>query len=522
MSSITNSIKDFKMEINQDFINKAERLKPALIEKLVKPKKIINIKMGKNDWKVIDTKSIDEISNISLGKGDSICIDFGNHQVGYVSFKIKPIGSPPDAPAHLKIKLGETLCEIGEDSSTYNGGISSSWIQEETMHIDILPDEINMKRRYAFRYLEIKVLDTSPKYKVIIENVYCNFVSSVDMSEVDYLSNIDDDLIQIDKIALKTMQDCMQTVFEDGPKRDRRLWIGDLRLQAITNYETFKNNDLVKRCLYLFAGLTQNKGQVGACLFIEPKLLVDDTALFDYSLFFISCLHDYYEATKDMEVLRELWAVAYLQAKLALERVGTNDVVYDSDDWWCFLDWNEGLNKQAGAQGVLIYTLKQAHRLAIVLGDSEKKEELEYEINRVVQGAKNHLWDEKQGFFVSGSEKQVSWISQIWCILADVFDKETNTKILDNLLDNPPAIDIVTPYAYHHLVECLILNNRREKALECIRGYWGEMVKDGADCFWELYNPNDKFVSPYGSRIINSYCHAWSCTPSYFIRKYFV
>ncbi len=74
-----------------------------------------------------------------------------------------------------------------------------------------------------------------------------------------------------------------------------------------------------------------------------------------------------------MEVLRELWAVAYLQAKLALERVGTNDVVYDSDDWWCFLDWNEGLNKQAGAQGVLIYTLKQAHRLAIVLGDSEKR-----------------------------------------------------------------------------------------------------------------------------------------------------
>ncbi|MDV9933140.1 sugar hydrolase [Clostridioides difficile] len=367
MSNITNSIKDFRMEINQDFIDKAEKLKPILIEKLIKPKQIVNIKMGKNDWEVIDTKSIDEISNISLGKGESICIDFGNHQVGYVNFKIKPIGSPPDAPTHLRIKLGETLCEIGEDSSTYKGSISSSWIQEETMHIDILPDKINMKRRYAFRYLEIKVLDTSPKYKVIV----------------------------------------------------------------------------------------------------------------------------------------------------------INGVVYDSDDWWCFLDWKEGLNKQAGAQGVLIYALKQAHKLAIILGDNEKKEELEYEIDRVVQGAKNHLWDEKQGFFVSGSEKQVSWISQIWCVLADVFDKETNTKILDNLLDNPPDMDIVTPYAYHHLVECLILNNRKEKALECIRGYWGEMVKDGADCFWELYNPNDKYVSPYGSRIINSYCHAWSCTPSYFIRKYF-
>ena len=522
MASITNSIKDFKMEVNQSFVDKAEALKPNLIQQLVKPKELVNIKLGEKDWEIVDRKSIEELSNISLGKGDSICIDFGDHQVGYVNFKIRSVGSPPDAPAYLRIKLGEILCEIGEDSSTYNGSISSSWIQEETMHIDILPNYIEMPRRYAFRYLEIKVLDTSPKYKVVIDNVSCNFVSSVDMSDVNYLPDIDNDLIEIDKIALKTMQDCMQDVFEDGPKRDRRLWIGDLRLQALTNYETFKNNDLVKRCLYLFAGLAQNRGQVGACLFIEPKLLVDDTQLFDYSLFFISCLHDYYEATNDIEVLKDLWEVAYHQAELALDRVDDNGVVRDSDDWWCFLDWKDGLNKQAGAQGVLIYTLKQAKKLAYILGDDDRKKNLDSQISRVIQGAKEYLWDEEQGFFVSGSEKQVSWVSQIWCVLADIFDKEKNGWILDNLLNNPPEMDIVTPYAYHHLVESLILNNRKEKALDCIRSYWGEMVKDGADCFWELYNPKDKYVSPYGSRIINSYCHAWSCTPSYFIRKYFV
>jgi hypothetical protein len=26
-------------------------------------------------------------------------------------------------------------------------------------------------------------------------------------------------------------------------------------------------------------------------------------------------------------------------------------------------------------------------------------------------------------------------------------------------------------------------------------------------------------LSPYGDHHINSYCHAWSCTPSYFIRS---
>jgi hypothetical protein len=36
---------------------------------------------------------------------------------------------------------------------------------------------------------------------------------------------------------------------EDGPKRDRRLWLGDLRLEALANYETYRNFDLVKRSL---------------------------------------------------------------------------------------------------------------------------------------------------------------------------------------------------------------------------------------------------------------------------------
>ena len=31
--------------------------------------------------------------------------------------------------------------------------------------------------------------------------------------------------------------------------------MGDLRLQALANYETYQMNDMVKGCLYLFAAL---------------------------------------------------------------------------------------------------------------------------------------------------------------------------------------------------------------------------------------------------------------------------
>ena len=41
----------------------------------------------------------------------------------------------------------------------------------------------------------------------------------------------------------------------------------------------------------------------------------------------------------------------------------------DSDDWWCFLDWNSDLNKQAGAQGVFIYALRQLAVIARVIGE---------------------------------------------------------------------------------------------------------------------------------------------------------
>ena len=273
-----------------------------------------------------------------MGRDGQVCLDFGDHQVGYVSFRLTPVGSPPDAPAYLRLKFGEIPYEIAASASDYQGEVSRAWIQEEFLHIDVLPAEVRLPRRYAFRYLEVTVLDTSPKYQVVISEVLCRSVTSADRSAVPPLKSADPELVQLDRVSLKTMEDCMQSVFEDGPKRDRRLWIADLRLQALTNYVTFRNNELVRRCLYLFAALTQNEGRVGACLFLEPKPQVDDTALFDYSLFFVSCLYDYYKATGDLDTLRELFPTADRQIELSLRELDERGIVTDRDTWWCFLD----------------------------------------------------------------------------------------------------------------------------------------------------------------------------------------
>ena len=46
------------------------------------------------------------------------------------------------------------------------------------------------------------------------------------------------------------------------------------------------------------------------------------------------------------------------------------------------------------------------------------------------------------------------------------------------------------------------------------------MVRMGADTFFEAYSKGDPAFSPYGDSKVNSMCHAWSCTPTYFIRKF--
>ncbi|WP_346206972.1 sugar hydrolase [Caldifermentibacillus hisashii] len=507
---------------NNDFIHKAEKLKPVLHETIVKPSHIVSVKADKNyihGWRVDSISSASNLINNEYKKDDSFILDFGDHQVGYLSLNIRPAGSPPDAPLKLKLTFGEMPVEVAEPFENYNGWLSSSWLQEETIFVDVLPTSIQLPRRYSFRYVKFDIVDTSPKYRVVFEKVECHAVTSAILQNVQDINHHDLVMQKIDEVSIKTLADCMQEVFEDGPKRDRRLWLGDLRLQALANYETFRNNDLVKRCLYLFAGVPDNKGRVPANVFISPKLIADDTYLYDYSLLFAVTLYDYYLETRDTDTLKELWPTAFRQIELALDRLDENNIVQDSSDWWSFIDWNDNLNKQTPSQGVLIYTMKRAILLAEELNVKEV-EILKIRLKEIIEATKKYLWDEEQQFFISGLERQISWASQIWMVLAEILPLEENKLLLNRLLSEKPSIGISSPYMYHYLIEALILTNKEEVAIQEMKNYWGEMIKDGADTFWELFDPNNKDFSPYGSHLINSYCHAWSCTPTYLIRKY--
>ena len=154
---------------NEDFVKKAEACVPELLKTVVRPVTIVDIVKTEDIYpKVQKADDIENLSSYHLAKGDRICLDFGDHQVGYVTLKLNSVGSPQDSPAFFRLKFGEIAKEMTEDSKDYDGWISRGWIQEEFIHIDVLPAELKLPRSYAFRYMEIEAIDTSLKWQMVV------------------------------------------------------------------------------------------------------------------------------------------------------------------------------------------------------------------------------------------------------------------------------------------------------------------------------------------------------------------
>ena len=434
------------MARNERFLDIAKSLEPTLFE----------TRVG-----VQSTLDGEDYRSRKLSKGDTVTLDFGNHIVGKVTLKFGFVGSHPDAPAWIRLKFAERLCELSENAENYHGWISMGWIQQEQLHIDVLPAVLELPRRYAFRYLQIEVLDVSTKYQLTVEDAFCVEATSADERKLTPYVQADARLAQLDAVGCRTLRSCMQSVFEDGPKRDRRLWIGDLRMQALANYETYHNDELVKRCLYLFAGTTQEGGRVGACLFLEPEIEVDDTSMFDYSMFFLPTLLDYYKATGDMDTLTELAPTGWNQIAVLQPYFDKTGLVRDSDVLgWCFADWNLGLNKQASAQGSYLYCMKAAIEIARILGQTDRAAALtaDYEAKKA---AAEQLWNGE--FYVSGENKQISWASQVWMTLGGA--THGGAALLERLEHCESTEKMVTPYMYHNYVDALLSVGEKDKAL---------------------------------------------------------
>ena len=523
---VVHAEEDYYAKYRQHWLHKAALNMPDLIISEKKPTHVIEVVKDSSSfqgWKIKPVKTIDTFYTTLIDKKSPIILDFGEHLTGYFTFALKPTKETPDAPVRFKFTFGEVPSEIAAPFEPYTGTLSRAWLQDEVVTVMTLPDTITIPRRLSFRYVKIEVI-ASPTYDFYMPYVSLNASTSAAKTPKPLASSAPEIIKKIDEVALVTLRECMQTVYEDGPKRDQRLWIGDLYLQAMTNNYSFLQHYLTRRSLYLLAGLSDKNGYLHPCVYERPEPHGNaDLFLLEYSLLFNVTLKDYLEATNDTETAVDLWPAAKKQLDIIysyLKDDGLIDYKRYNEERWIHIDWREGLHKEVALQGVCIFAAKNTYDLAKMIGKEKEVSDLPRLAQKMTKAAHKNFHDKKTGFFIGKFNNQISYASQIWMILSEVASRREAQTALRNLKTVQQVTRPGSPYLYHYYIQSLIDCGLHQEAKQELVQFWGGMIEKGADTFWEVYDPNDDFLSPYNFYLINSYCHAWSCTPTYFIRKY--
>lgn len=517
----------------QAWLQKAEASKPVLNKTTHHPVREVKIVADANafqGFKAVEDGDINDLYSKSFKKKKEVIVDFGKHLVGNVSFKIKDIGPMQDAVLRFKVTFGEIPSDLGLPVEPYTGSLSRGWMQD--FQCDVSYDGCyTFNRRITARYMKIEAVGTSIYSDFCFDNITFEATTSAGKSKAQLASTTPQIFKDIARVSENTLKDCMQGVFEDGPKRDQRLWMGDLYLEALANTASFKEYNVTKRCLYLLAGLANpDNGLLYSNMVEYPKPHAQQTFFIDYALSYILTLNDYLKATGDTETARDLWPVVKNQINTILAKAIDNNHLYANTGYQykgmmvsiVFFDWAPvTLDNHAAIQGLLAHSIDCAYNIAKVIGKTDDVKAYPATAKQLRKAGYKAYWDAKKQIVVSGKERQESYTATSWAVLGDLINGNEAQKAIRNVMQSNTAIKPGTPYANHFLVAAMLHCGMNSEAKKYVEDYWGGMVRLGADTFWEYYVPDNHLFSSYnGYTLLNSYCHAWSCTPIYFIVNY--
>lgn len=515
------------------WLQKAEDCKPELKKTIHHPIRTVDI-VADDDafqgFKAVDNGELDDLYTKSLKEKGTVIVDFGEHLVGHVCFKIKDLGPMQDAVYRFKVTFGEVPSDLALPIEPYTGGLSRGWLQDFQCDVTY-GGYYEFPLRITARYMKIEVVGSSIYSDFTMDYITFEATTAVGESKAVLAETTPQIFRDIVRVSENTLRDCTQGVYEDGPKRDQRLWMGDLYLEALANNASFQEYDVTKRCLYLLAGLSNpDNGLLYSNLVEYPTPHQQLTFFVDYALSYTLTLSDYYDATGDTETANDLWEVAKNQVLTIIDKAIDENYLYSNTSYqfegmlftMVFFDWAPViLDTHAAIQSYLCYVADRLYSLAVKLGKTDEVKTLPATVKKLRTAGRKAYWDAKNKKVVSGAEKQTSYTCTSWAVLADLLNAKEAQAAIKNVMADESAITPGTPYANHFLVDAMIHCGMYDEARQYVEDYWGGMVKLGADTFWEYYVPDNHLFSSYnGYTLLNSYCHAWSCTPVYFIVNY--
>lgn len=308
-----------------------------------------------------------------------------------------------------------------------------------------------------------------------------------------------------------TAHSCMQEDIWDAPKRDRARWMGDLHVSG----EVINNAFLDKFLMEQTMDRLRKDAQGGRPPTALPSSNVNGIP--GYSCAWIAGLADFYRHVGDLAYLKSQHQALITMLEYMRGEIGDDGIFANRHGQWPFVDWAPEFNgdsPQARAATHLFFVkaVKEAVFLFQQLGDTGNAEAYGAWERQLTEAAQAHLAGPAGAF---GDRRQENAMA----IYSGVATHGQIASIYKSVLapDSPAWNYVATPYYNNYILDAITQAGHMEDAMRFVRGYWGEMIKEGATTFWEGYDPrwdrnniHAHLQADNGTGYFVSLCHGWS------------
>ena len=390
---------------------------------------------------------------------------------------------------HVQIFVGESLPEAkNRNPEHFEQNLSLIWTNENSLR---------SANALAFRYIS---LENAENAEVSVEALY----TPLTLQKHFFCGDAELDAIWARSVY--TLRLCTRNFVNDGIKRDRLPWAGDLAVSLLSMTESFCEAAPIRDTLAVLGSAGIRNTHING--------------IFDYTLWYLINFDLYLQHFSDQDFLHQEYFRIVETADLLLSQRLENGLLPVCG--WVLIDWTDG-DKNCALQILFFMALRALKNLAFQMQDLRRAEEWSLLAAELKERIRHDFYDPKRGLFRSSPGKDEFLRHQNFLAVGSIATAEESRRIGEHLLQNElPAVG--TPYMKSFEIMALIHAGFYKEAIAEIRRFWGGMMDAGATTFFEAYGEGksgsglyDFYDRPFGL----SLCHAWSSAPAFLLPMIF-
>ena len=440
---------------------------------------------------------------LKSGEHPSLLLDFGRLCAG--RFRLVISDAPP--AAHIDIAYGESL------NMTY---IDRYICREGAQAFSPYHRRVGRYVLLTFRGLKRPLTIQETSFEHMLPG----------MPQRGSVQGDDSRYEDIFRVSARTVAASMQDHYEDSVWREQKMYLGDLRVQALAAYYVFGAYRYTRKCIRQMARTARPDGWVSS---VGP-IGTSAVTIIDFPAHFVTAVRDYVMHAGDRALAQEIYPVVVNQLDnyAALPHVnGLIDIGYEpSFEWFCFIDWNR-VEKQGIVAPLAMWVLDAfaaGAQLAALLGRRSDAEQFAARAAAYRKQIDRAFWNPGTRLYADAIARgrrinHASVETNALALYTGVARGDRRKAVLHRFTER--RWHATTPFFETFVVEALLRAGQYRTGWEYLAEYWGNMIERGADTFWEVFDLEALREAPRTTpHKIWSLCHGWSSGPAYLLGAY--